>query len=126
MAGATQSPAIGLILGTAVVGVIYCLFAILVRFTGANWINKLLPPIVVGPVIMVIGLSLAGSAINNLTGASGAGYNLWHILVGLFAAVITAIVAHFGKKTLKTIPFIIGILAGLCTCCWINCYWSTI
>ena len=112
MAGATQSPAIGLILGTAVVGVIYCLFAILVRFTGANWINKLLPPIVVGPVIMVIGLSLAGSAVNNLTGASGAGYNLWHILVGLFAAVITAIVAHFGKKTLKTIPFIIGILAG--------------
>lgn len=112
MAGATQSPVIGLILGTAIVGVIYCLFAILVRFTGANWINKLLPPIVVGPVIMVIGLSLAGSAINNLTGASGVGYNLWHILVGLFAAVITAIVAHFGKKTLKTIPFIIGILAG--------------
>ena len=59
--------------GMAMVGVVYCLVALLIKLFGVAWLNKLLPPIVVGPVIMVIGLSLAGSAIGNLTGtAAGA------------------------------------------------------
>ena len=67
-----------LILGMLMVGIVYVSIALIVKKFGTNWLNKILPPVVAGPVIMVIGLSLAGSAINNLTNtaASAANYNL--------------------------------------------------
>ena len=115
-ADSTRSPAIGMILGPAMVMLVYVIVAIIVKFTGSKWVNKLLPPVVIGPVIMVIGLGLAGSAVNNLTGFSlsnsDSTYNLILILCGLVAMFVTVIVAHYGKKTLKTIPFVIGMLAG--------------
>lgn len=104
-----------LILGMLMVGIIYVAIALIVKKFGTNWLNKLLPPIVAGPVIMVIGLSLAGSAINNLTNtaASPLNYNLICILCGLLAMIITAICAHFGEgKMLGLIPFIIGMGSG--------------
>ena len=98
-------------IGMAMVGLVYVIVAIIIKFCGVKWLNKLLPPIVIGPVIMVIGLGLAGSAISNLTTASGS-YNLLAILSGLVAMVVTGICAHYGKKTLSLIPFVIGMAAG--------------
>lgn len=103
------------ILGMLMVGFIYVLIALIVKLFGTKWLNKLLPPIVAGPVIMVIGLSLAVSAINNLanTAVSAANYNLIYILCGLIALVVTAICAHYGEgKMLGLIPFVIGMGSG--------------
>src|SRR5574344_1377901 len=99
-------------IGMAMVGAVYCLVALFIKLFGVGWLNKLLPPIVVGPVIMVIGLSLAGSAINNLTGTASGSYNLIKILCGLIAMVVTALAAHYGKGTVALIPFVIGMGAG--------------
>jgi uracil permease len=98
-------------IGMAMVGLVYVIVAIIIKFCGVKWLNKLLPPIVIGPVIMVIGLGLAGSAISNLTTANNS-YNLLAILSGLVAMVVTGICAHYGKKTFSLIPFVIGMGAG--------------
>lgn len=108
---------LALALGMIIVGIIYVAVALVIKKVGTGWLFKLLPTIVVGPVIMVIGLGLAGSAINNLTNtaSSAANYNLIHILCGLVALFVTAITAHYGKKTLSLIPFVIGMCAGYLT-----------
>lgn len=105
---------LALAIGMVIVGLIYVLVALVIKKFGTNWLFKLLPTIVVGPVIMVIGLGLAGSAINNLTGVnvSADNYNLIYIFCGVVALFVTAITAHYGKKTLSLIPFVIGMLAG--------------
>ena len=105
---------LALALGMIIVGLIYVVVALVVKKAGTGWLFKLLPTIVVGPVIMVIGLGLAGSAINNLTGvnAGADNYNLLYILCGVVALFVTAITAHYGKKTLSLIPFVIGMSAG--------------
>jgi uracil permease len=105
---------LALAIGMVLVGLIYFIVALVIKKAGTAWLFKLLPTIVVGPVIMVIGLGLAVSAINNLanTASSAANYNLVHIFCGLVALFVTAITAHYGKKTLSLIPFVIGMLAG--------------
>lgn len=105
---------LALIIGMALVGLVYVIVAIIIKFVGTNWLNKLLPPIVVGPTIMVIGLSLSGSAINNLTNtaSSAENYNLICIVCGLAALFATAIASHYGKKMVKLIPFVIGMGTG--------------
>jgi uracil permease len=112
--GATGMNYFALILGMTFVALVYVIIALVVKFTGTDWLNKLLPPIVVGPVIMVIGLSLATSAVSNLTSsnATNSSYNLIAILIGLLSAIITALVAYYGNKNLKMIPFVIGMLSG--------------
>lgn len=106
---------LALILGMAMVGAVYAIVALLIKKFGSGWLNKILPPVVAGPVIMVIGLSLAGSAINNLTNVNGGAqnYNLVHILCGFVALFVTAFAAHYGKKNmLGLIPFVIGMGSG--------------
>lgn len=99
--------------GMAMVGVVYCLVAFLIKIFGVKWLNKLLPTIVVGPVIIVIGLSLAGSAISNLTtGWTGGNYNWCAILSGLVAMLVTALCAHYGKGTVSLVPFVLGMASG--------------
>ena len=101
-------------IGMAMVGAVYVIVALIVKFAGVKWLNKLLPTIVIGPVIMVIGLGLSVSAVNNLVSATGNGqsYNLIALLSGLVAMTVTAICAHYGKKTVALIPFVIGMGAG--------------
>ena len=106
---------LALILGMIMVGIIYVSVALVIKKFGTGWLNKILPPVVAGPVIMVIGLSLAGSAINNLTNvnAGAANYNLIHILCGLIALFVTAFAAHYGRKNmLGLIPFVLGMGSG--------------
>ena len=99
-------------IGMLFVGAVYVLMAVLIKVFGIKWLLKLLPPIVVGPVIIVIGLSLAGSAVSNLTGASANDYNLLKIFCGLWAMFATAFCAHYAKSRLSLIPFLVGSLSG--------------
>ena len=103
---------LALAIGMLLVGLIYIAVSLVVKKAGTGWLFKLLPTIVVGPVIMVIGLGLAGSAVNNLTGANAGTYNLLYILCGIVALGVTAVTAYYGKKTLSLIPFVIGMSAG--------------
>ena len=105
---------LALIIGMFLVGLIYVIVGLVIKFTKTDWLNKLLPPIVVAPIIIVIGLSLSGSAIENLvrTNGSNQSYNLIAIFCGFSALLATAISAHYSKKFLKLIRFIIGMCTG--------------
>lgn len=102
----------GAMTGIMVVGLIYVVFAIIIRLIGKNWLDKLLPPVVIGPMIMIIGLGLAPSAISQIGISSGATLEWQTIVVALIAFLTTAIVAVAAKGFLKVIPFLIGIVAG--------------
>jgi len=108
----------GLILGAIFAGLVYVVIALVVKFAGVKWINKLMPPVVIGPTVAIIGLSLAGNAVGDLTkgkvlveGASACSPYVALIcgLVTLFAVVLFSV---YGKKMAKLIPFILGILCG--------------
>lgn len=83
------------------------LFAIIVKIAGKNWLDKLLPPVVIGPMIMIIGLGLAPSAISQIGLSSGVDLEWKGILVALVSFLITAIIAVRGKGFLKIIPFLV-------------------
>ncbi len=102
----------GAMTGVVAVGLIYVIFAIIVRFIGKDWIDKLLPPIVIGPMIMIIGLGLAPSAISQIGLGTGEEIAWKGVLVALVSFLVTAIVAVRGKGFLKIIPFLVGILSG--------------
>ncbi len=102
----------GAMTGIMVVGLIYVIFAIIIKLIGKNWLDKLLPPVVIGPMIMIIGLGLAPSAISQIGLSSGAALEWQPIVVALVAFLTTAIVAVAAKGFLKVIPFLIGIVAG--------------
>lgn len=101
----------GFATGIIAVGLIYVIFAFLIKLFGKNWIDKLLPPIVIGPMIMIIGLSLAPSAIGQL-GLTTGSVEWKSLIVGLVAFLVTAITAVGAKGFFKIIPFLIGIISG--------------
>ena len=98
---------LGLLIGALFAGLVYVLIAAAVKAFGTTWIDRFMPPVVIGPTVAIIGLSLAGSAITNLTSA---GY--WGILVGFISLFVVMIASTFGNNKIKMIPFIIGIAAG--------------
>ena len=101
----------GAMTGVMIVGLVYIIVATIIHFTGKKWINKLLPPVVIGPMIMVIGLSLASTAVSNI-GLSSETVD-WKIVgVAAFTFLVTAICAVRGKGFLKVIPFLVGIASG--------------
>lgn len=110
----------GIILGAFFAGLVYVVIAIIVKVAGVKWIDKLMPAVVIGPTVSIIGLSLAGNAVGDTLKFAvneGSGYNMGlHGWVGLICALVTLFVVMicsvFGKKMAKLIPFIIGILAG--------------
>ncbi len=102
----------GLIIGAVLAGLVYVIIAIIVKFAGVNWINKIMPAVVIGPTVAIIGLSLAGNAIGDLRTAPGGGDSRIAVLCGLVTLAVTMLCSTFGKKGIKLIPFIIGILAG--------------
>ncbi len=137
----------GLIIGAIFAGLVYVVIAILVKVAGVNWLNKIMPPVVIGPTVAIIGMSLAGNAVGDLLKGGiqvpvetltavidGAEYAavagnplpsivdpnltapvaspLIALLCGLVTLFITILCSTYGKKTLKLIPFIMGILGG--------------
>ena len=110
---------LGLLIGAAFAGLVYVVIAVIVKFAGVKWINKLMPAVVIGPTVAIIGLSLAGNAIGDLM--KGNVFNAADamlcspyvaLLCGLVTLAVTMICSVYGKKNLKLFPFVIGILAG--------------
>ena len=122
-AGAVSASAgfAGLIIGAVFAGLVYVIIAIVVKLVGVNWINKLMPPVVIGPTVALIGLSLAGAAVKDVFSYGPQDANgsfvmtapIWASLVCALVTLMVVIIAStYGKKMIKLIPFIIGILAG--------------
>ena len=110
----------GIIIGAIFAGLVYVIIAVVIKFAGVGWLNKLMPPVIIGPTVAIIGLSLAGNAIGDATGGAlnpdGAFVMDLHAILCLICALVTLATVTacsvYGKKMLKLIPFIIGILAG--------------
>ena len=115
---------LGLLIGAAFAGLVYVVIAVIVKLVGVAWINKLMPAVVIGPTVALIGLSLANAAINDVfsygpteafglsnyfTMGAGAWASFGCALVTLFTVIFCSV---YGKKMAKLIPFIIGVLAG--------------
>lgn len=96
--------------GVIISGIVYVLVAIAIHFAGTNWIDKLLPPIVIGPMIMVIGLGLSSSAVANAGFAEDG--DVRNIVVAVATFLITALVQTRAKGFFKIIPFLVGIVGG--------------
>jgi len=102
----------GAMTGIMAVGLIYIIVAFIIKLVGKAWLEKLLPPVVIGPMIMVIGLGLAPSAISQM-GLSGTAALDWKVLVvAMVAFLVTAFVMTRAKGFFKIIPFLIGIISG--------------
>ena len=107
----------GIILGSAVAGLVYVVIAAIIKITGTGWVNRLMPPVIIGPTVALIGLSLAVNAMGDLVKTNVStvysSYNLVAMLCGLIAFV-TIIVCSTQKRFQmpRLIPFIIGIAAG--------------
>jgi len=113
---------IGLILGAILAGLVYVIIAVIVKFAGTNWINKIMPAAVIGPTVAIIGLSLSGNAIGDLFKGSVLNAAQQPIaspyvamVCGLVTLAVVIVCSVYGKKMMKMIPFIIGILAGYLT-----------
>ena len=121
-AASTAAGHAGLIIGALFAGLVYVAIALIVKFAGVSWIDKLMPPVVIGPTVAIIGLSLSGNAIKDMlkfaefdldNSVYVMGTKGW---IGFICALVTLftvmICSVYGKKMTKLIPFIIGILAG--------------
>ena len=130
----------GLIIGVAFAALTYVVIALIIKLVGSGWIKKLLPHVIIGPILAIIGLSLSGTAaswmmsnggqhaigtIVDLNGKVSANmandYNLWFILVGLATFVAIVIASTKGGKTIRLIPFIVGIGTGLVFAILLTC-----
>ncbi len=122
-AGATsmQLGFLGLLIGALCAGLVYVVIAIVVKLAGVNWINKLMPTVVIGPTVALIGLSLAGAAVKDVfsygpqdaNGSFIMTTNIWaSFICALVTLAVVILCSVYGKKMTKLIPFIIGILAG--------------
>jgi uracil permease len=122
----------GIVLGSVIAGLVYVVIALIVHFVGTEWVNKLMPPVIIGPTVAVIGLSLAGNAMGDMVksnaiaapalpsheivGAPIASYNLIALLCGLVTFFVVVICSTQKRRQMpRLIPFIIGIAAGYAT-----------
>lgn len=110
--GACSFGYLGIILGSVFAGGVYVIISLVVHFAGTDWVDRLMPPVIIGPTVALIGLSLCGSAVSNLNNTSAGDYNLISILCGMTAFIATVLASVKGGKTARLIPFIIGILTG--------------
>ncbi|MBQ8122981.1 MAG: uracil-xanthine permease [Ruminococcus sp.] len=114
---------LGLLIGALAAGLVYVVIAALVKAVGVEWLNKLMPPVVIGPTVSIIGLSLAGNAIGDLTKGSVLRANAEGelmpvaspyaaMLCGLVTLAVVMICSVYGKKMVRLLPFVLGIIAG--------------
>lgn len=104
---------VGLILGALFAGLVYVVIALFIERIGVDWVNRIMPPVVIGPTVAIIGLSLAANAVGDLQTSSLTGERTqFAVLVGIIALLGVMLASTYGKSHAKMIPFIIGILAG--------------
>ena len=107
----------GIVLGSIVAGLVYVVIALIIHFVGTGWVKKLMPPVIIGPTVALIGLSLAGAAMGDIVKANASAvhgsYNLVALICGLVTFLTVIICSTQKKYTMpKLIPFILGIVAG--------------
>ncbi len=117
---------LGLLIGAAFAGLVYVVIAVIVKFAGTGWLNKVMPAVVIGPTVAIIGLSLAGTAVGDLMKGNvfvekvveGQASTVMAtspyiaLLCGIVTLFVTIVASVYGNKSIKLIPFIIGIVAG--------------
>lgn len=112
---------LGLIIGACFAGLVYVVIAIVIKLVGVKWIDKLMPAVVIGPTVAIIGLSLSGNSIADAVSTSfnsdASAYimdanSMLCLLCALVTFIVTIVCSVYGKKFLRMIPFIIGILSG--------------
>ena len=115
---------LGLLIGALLGGLVYVVIAVVVKLVGTNWINKLMPPVVIGPTVALIGLSLASAAVKDVfsygpqteDGVFIMSGSIWaSFACAIVTLVVVVLCSTYGKKMIKLIPFIIGVLAGYVT-----------
>ena len=118
-AASMQAGYLGLIIGAVLAGLVYVVIALVVKIAGVGWIDKLMPAVVIGPTVAIIGLSLSGNAVGDLVKGSvlnaegvPVANSYIALLCGLVTLAVTMLCSTYGKKMIKMIPFIIGIVAG--------------
>ncbi len=108
----------GVVLGAILAGLVYVALSIVVHYTGSNWVSKVMPPVIIGPVVMLIGLTLAPNAINNLyvgnvtVNGTPVASPYVCIAIGLLTLIMVVIFATHTKGFLKLIPLIMGVLVA--------------
>ena len=103
----------GLIIGALMAGLVYVIISIVVKFCGVKWIDILMPPVIIGPTVSIIGLSLSANAVGDLMKSNIEGGSIYVALIcGLVTLAVTMLCSTYGKKIGRLIPFILGILAG--------------
>ncbi len=107
----------GIVLGSIVAGLVYVVIAVVIHFVGTNWVSKLMPPVIIGPTVTLIGLSLAGAAMGDIVKANSSAvygsYNLIALLCGLLTFLTVVICSTQKRYTMpRLIPFILGIMVG--------------
>ena len=102
----------GVLIGVALAGLVYVVIALIIKVSGSAWVNRLMPAVIIGPIITLIGLSLSGTATGWMATNGGPNYSLITIGVGVVTFFAIVLVSVKGSKTLKLIPFIVGIGVG--------------
>ena len=103
----------GLIIGAAMAGAVYVIIALVIRSFGIRWIVALMPPVIIGPTVAIIGLSLSANAVGDLMHANVEGGSSYVALIcGLFTLAVVMVCSTYGKRIGRLIPFIIGVLGG--------------
>ncbi|MDR2542139.1 MAG: NCS2 family nucleobase:cation symporter [Treponema sp.] len=109
----TASHGLSYALGAAMItGIFYCFIAAVVRFTGIGWLDKVLPPVVIGSVIVVIGLYLAPVAMSMASNDSSGNYSLVSLSIAAVTLGITIVSNIFLKGFFSAIPILIGLIGG--------------
>ncbi len=109
---------LGLLIGALSAGLVYVVISIVVKAVGVGWIDKLMPPVVIGPTVAIIGLSLAGNAVSDLqkssvaSGAADKNSVYVALVCGLITLAVTMLCSTYGGKRLRLIPFVCGIIVG--------------
>ena len=106
--GGTAFGYFGIIIGAILAGLVYVLLALIIWKCGTEWVDKYMPPIIIGPTVALIGFSLASSAVSNLGGST----SYVTILIGVLTFLVVALASNRGPKSIRLYPFIIGILFG--------------
>ena len=103
---------LGIIIGVLFAGLVYVVIGLIIKAVGSGWVNKLMPAVIIGPIVALIGLSLSGTATGWMATNGGDKYSLITIIVGAITFFAIVIASVKGSANVKLIPFIVGIGAG--------------
>ena len=102
----------GVIIGVALAGLVYVVIAAIIKAVGSGWVNKLMPAVIAGPIVTIIGLSLSSTATSWVSSNGGDTYSLLTIVIGIITFLSICFVSEKGSDKIKLVPFIIGIAVG--------------